>query len=167
MTEKVTRMIFERANINDIPALTAMRLAYIKEDSGELPDGRMSEIAGNLPGYFEKHLEKEVFAFVCRVEDHRAGLTVAGCCMLYISEKPPGASFPTGKTGTVLNVYTLPDFRKKGIARRLMEDLMSFARKCGLDYVELKATEMGWPLYKSLGFEDYISCYHEMKLYCK
>ena len=154
-------MIFERAKRDDISELCAMRLAYISEDSGELPADRLKTIADTLPAYLGKHLEKDLYAFVCREDG-----VIAGCCMLYVSEKPPGANFPTGRTGTVLNVYTMPDQRKKGIARRLMEMLISFSREQGLDYIELKATEAGYPLYKSLGFEDSVSHYHEMRFYC-
>ena len=32
-----------------------------------------------------------------------------------------------------------------------------------LDFVELKATDAGYSLYKSLGFEETVSKYHNMK----
>lgn len=34
----------------------------------------------------------------------------------------------------------------------------------GLDFVELKATDAGYSLYRSLGFEDSVSKYHNMKI---
>ena len=34
----------------------------------------------------------------------------------------------------------------------------------GLDFVELKATDAGYNLYKSIGFKDVISKYHNMKI---
>ena len=72
-------------------------------------------------------------------------------------------SFINGKTGTVLNVYTKPEFRKKGIAGELIKMLLAESRNRHLDYVELKATESGYSLYRSLGFEDAVSKYHSMK----
>ena len=47
----------------------------------------------------------------------------------------------------------------------LMEQMMLIAEaeKLGLDYVELKATDEGYGLYKKLGFEDTVSKYHNMK----
>ena len=63
-----------------------------------------------------------------------------------------------------MNVYTKPDFRRKGIAGKIMEFLISDARKMNLDFVELKSTDSGYNLYKSVGFEDVLSKYHNMKI---
>lgn len=41
--------------------------------------------------------------------------------------------------------------------------LLFESEKIGLDFVELKATDSGYNLYKSIGFEDVISKYHNMK----
>ncbi|MDE5936082.1 MAG: hypothetical protein K2G83_01570 [Ruminococcus sp.] len=42
--------------------------------------------------------------------------------------------------------------------------LLSDSEKMGLDFVELKATDAGYNLYKSIGFENVISKYHNMKI---
>lgn len=151
-------MVFDKADMNDIEVLTELRAEYIKEDWGEVPTETMAAIAGALPEYFAGHLNKDVFAFVCRADD-----TVVGCCLLYVSEMPPNPSFIHGKIGTVLNVYTRPPFRRKGIAHELMLMLLGESERLGLDYVELKATDEGYGLYKKLGFEDTVSKYHNMK----
>lgn len=151
-------MTFEKANIDDIKDLVELRIEYLLDDYGEIPQDKLSVIAGNLPNYFRNHLNKDLFAFVCRSEN-----TIAGCCFLYISEKPSNPSFINGKTGTVLNVYTRPQFRKKGIASKLMKLLLAESEINKLDYVELQATDSGYALYKSLGFEDVVSKYHSMK----
>lgn len=41
--------------------------------------------------------------------------------------------------------------------------LLAGSPKMGLDYVELKATDAGYHLYRTLGFEDAASKYHSMK----
>ena len=63
-------------------------------------------------------------------------------------------AFITGMTGLVMNVYTKPEHRHMGYARRLMELLMGDAERMGLSAVELKATEAGYGLYAALGFEE-------------
>ena len=151
-------MIFEKADTEDIKALVELRIAYLSEDYGEIPQEKLSLIADVLPDYYRRHLNNDLFVFVCRDED-----TIVGCCFLYISEKPSNPSFINGKTGTVLNVYTKPEFRKKGIAGELIKMLLAESRNRHLDYVELKATESGYSLYRSLGFEDAVSKYHSMK----
>ena len=62
-----------------------------------------------------------------------------------------------------MNVYTKPEFRRKGIAGELIKLLLRESEINNLDYVELKATDSGYNLYKSLGFEDVVSKYHNMK----
>ena len=148
-------MIFEKADRNDTEALVKLRVEYILADFGDVPAETMAAIADALPDYFNEHLGKDLFAFVCRADS-----TIAGCCLLHVSEMPPNPSFIHGKTGTVLNVYTRPLFRKKGIAHKLMEMLLNESEKLGLDYVELKATDEGYGLYKKLGFEKLYSYWY-------
>ena len=88
---------------------------------------------------------------------------IVSCAFLLVSEKPYNPSFPHGQTGTVLNVYTVPEERRQGLAKRLMEMLIADARALGLDYIELKATESGYRLYKELGFKDAVNKYTPMK----
>ena len=151
-------MVFEKANENDIAGLTELRTAYLLEDYGMIESGALSSIAAQLPAYFMRHLNKDLLAFVCRDGD-----SIVGCCFLLVSEKPPNPAFITGRTGTVLNVYTKPAYRKKGVARRLMQALLSEAADLKLDDVDLKATDSGYPLYRSLGFEDAQSKYRPMQ----
>ncbi|MBR1384641.1 MAG: GNAT family N-acetyltransferase [Ruminococcus sp.] len=151
-------MIFEKADTDDIKELVELRIAYLLEDHGGIPQSSLSLIAEKLPEYFREHLNNDLLVFVCRNEN-----SIVSCCFLYISEKPPNPSFISGKTGTVLNVYTRPQFRRKGIAAELIRALLKEAKAKELDYVELKATDAGYGFYKSLGFEDMVSKYHNMK----
>lgn len=151
-------MVFEKANLDDIEELIELRIAYLLEDYGVISQNKLAVIVNNLPLYFHSHINKDLFAFVCRNED-----IIVGCCFLYISEKPSNPTFINGKTGTIMNVYTRPQFRRNGIAGKLIKMLLADSEKNGLDYVELNATDSGYKLYKSLGFEDAISKYHSMK----
>jgi GNAT superfamily N-acetyltransferase len=53
----------------------------------------------------------------------------------------------------VVNVFTEPAFRGRGIARALMRVLMEWASGIGVDRLVLHASDAGRPLYQSLGFE--------------
>jgi len=57
------------------------------------------------------------------------------------------------RRATVLNVYVDPDFRRQGIARRLMQTMIEWCRKQGFARVYLHASDSGRPLYESMGFE--------------
>jgi GNAT superfamily N-acetyltransferase len=67
---------------------------------------------------------------------------------------PDGKGVFTDRVPLVVNVYTEPDARRRGVARALMRALMDWAKAHGCDRVLLHASEMGRPLYASLGFED-------------
>lgn len=151
-------MVFEKAVSYDIPELVKLRIRYLLEDNGEIDQSVLAEITDNLPGYFQRHLNEDLFVYVCRDWG-----VIVSCCFLCITEKPSNPSFISGRTGTVMNVYTEPEYREMGLARRLMKMLLDEAVNMKLDFVELKATESGYKMYKSLGFEDTVSRYHNMK----
>lgn len=152
-------MIFDKATIEDIGVLTDLRIAYLNEDLGVISNENLELMQVSLPSYYEKHLNKDLMAYVARDE-----MDIVSCAFLLIVEKPMSPSFITGKTGTVLNVYTKPDYRKKGYAKKLITTMLEDAKAEGLSIIELKATEDGYSLYKSVGFEDVVAKYHNMKI---
>ncbi|MBR3314874.1 MAG: GNAT family N-acetyltransferase [Atopobiaceae bacterium] len=151
-------MNVERATTDDIPELVELRLAYLTEDSGPLDRDMADAIARDLPGYYRERLGRDLLVYVVR-----EGGTIASCAFLLVVRKPMSPAFPTGRTGTVLNVYTRPASRRRGMARALMEAMLGDAREMGLSVVELKATDDGHPLYLKVGFVDDASKYHNMK----
>jgi len=52
----------------------------------------------------------------------------------------------------LLNVYTYPEFRKEGLARKLTDGAINWCRSEGFKIVWLHASQYGRPLYESLGF---------------
>ena len=150
-------MKFEKATIKDINMLTDLRLVYLQEDLGVITDKQL--IQESLPGYYEKHLNKDLMVYVARDDED-----IVACAFLLIVEKPMSPSFITGKTGTVLNVYTKPEYRNKGYAKKLMTMMLEDATAQDVSIIELKATEDGYSLYKSVGFEDVVAKYHNMKI---
>ena len=151
-------MHVERAAVRDIDGLVEARVAYLTEDFGSLDAHDEAAIREQLPGYFEAHLNRDLFCHVIR-----DGKMIVSCAFLLVVEKPMSPSFINGKTGTVLNVYTQPAYRRRGCARAVMEALLDDARAMGLCVVGLKATDDGYPLYRSVGFEDDASKYHNMR----
>lgn len=152
-------MVFDKATIKDIGVLTELRIAYLNEDLGVISDENLELMKSTLPSYYTKHLNKDLMVYVAR-----DGEDIVSCAFLLIVEKPMSPSFITGKTGTVLNVYTKPDYRKKGYAKKLITTMLEDAKAEGLSIIELKATEDGYSLYKSVGFEDVVAKYHNLKI---
>ncbi|HEV2194093.1 MAG TPA: GNAT family N-acetyltransferase [Candidatus Acidoferrum sp.] len=63
----------------------------------------------------------------------------------------PGENY--SKRVWVLNMYTEPEARRCGVARRLMQEMIEWCRGEGYSLVSLHASESGRPLYKSMGFQ--------------
>lgn len=146
----------------DIASLVALRLEYLRADYSVLPKEVEQVLRAQLPLYFSRHLGKDCHVYLA--EEHQSAVS---CAFLIVLEKPANPTFPTGKVGTVMNVYTRPVYRRRGFACALLEQLISDARKMDLSYLELKATEQGLRLYQRLGFNREISRYLPMRLILK
>ena len=150
-------MRVEKAGTEDIDALVELRLAYLQEDNGNLDEDELLTIRRDLPGYFQKHLNSDLSAYVAW-----NGQEIVSCALLLVIEKPMSPAFLNGKTGTILNVYTRPEDRRKGYANAMLRKLLNDAKEQGISVIELKSTEDGYPLYRSLGFAEEDSRYRRM-----
>lgn len=66
---------------------------------------------------------------------------------------PGGAGIRLGPEAIVLNVFTERAWRRRGIAERLMQQLIDWAKTHGIARLVLHASPEGRPLYERLGFE--------------
>ena len=58
-----------------------------------------------------------------------------------------------GERAWILNIYTEPQARRRGVARRLMATMIAWCRAHGLSMVSLHASDAGRLLYETMGFE--------------
>ena len=86
------------------------------------------------------------------------GETLVGCASLSYTWIMPTFSHPTGNRAHLMNVYTRADYRRRGISKKMVEILIDEAKENGVTEISLDATEMGRPLYESLGFKASDSC---------
>jgi GNAT superfamily N-acetyltransferase len=57
-----------------------------------------------------------------------------------------------GRQAIIVNVYTDPEFRRRRVARRLLEAILAWARSTRLESLVLHAAPDGRRLYESMGF---------------
>jgi GNAT superfamily N-acetyltransferase len=76
---------------------------------------------------------------------------------------PGSPDFPAPRRGWILGIYTEHGFRRRGVARRIMEAILEWCRGEGFGYVSLHASQYGRPLYESMGFQQT----NEMRVYLK
>jgi len=126
---RLRRLMFEAMNITDIAALDASDAACTAYFAQALP-------AGIYRGW---------------VVETPAGHVIASGGYV-IDEHPPGPGNPAGRIGYIMNLYVEPAHRRRGLARRIMTTILDHLRAEGLRVLALHATEMGRPLYGSLGF---------------
>jgi GNAT superfamily N-acetyltransferase len=77
---------------------------------------------------------------------------VAGGGGVLLSPWPANPHDPCTERAVILNVYTEIEFRRRGIARRVMQTILAWIRAYGLQSVNLHASEEGRALYEKLGF---------------
>lgn len=81
-----------------------------------------------------------------------AGRPVASAGLL-ILDWPPHPFDPEGeRRGYLLNVYVEPEFRKRGLARELLERGLAEARQRGIRVVTLHSSPAGRAIYERMGF---------------
>ena len=82
-----------------------------------------------------------------------ASSRVAGGGGVLLSPWPANPIDPCTERAVILNVYTEPEFRKRGIASRIMHTILAWVKEQGFRSVNLHASNQGRPLYEQLGFE--------------
>jgi GNAT superfamily N-acetyltransferase len=72
---------------------------------------------------------------------------------LWLMDWPPHMIGPGAPRGNILNVYTRPESRRMGLARRLMDAALEWCAQNRVRAVILHSSDDGRRLYESLGFE--------------
>ncbi|HEY8879925.1 MAG TPA: GNAT family N-acetyltransferase [Roseateles sp.] len=67
----------------------------------------------------------------------------------------PTRANPGGQMARIVNVFTVPALRGRGMARELLQAVMRQCEALGVREFNLGSTPEGRALYRSLGFEDY------------
>lgn len=144
MSEKPT---IRRATVADLPTLIDLRLALFRA-MGD-PGAADAALAETLAGYFAAEIPTGRFHawLACDAE----GVAV-GCGGLVFIQKPPSPANQRGREAYLMNMYTIPPWRGRGIAGRLLAEILAFARESGAAAVRLHATAQGRPIYERNGF---------------
>jgi len=82
----------------------------------------------------------------------REGAVVAGGGLHLRELGPVPGCLRVGRAAHIANVYTAPEWRRRGLARRIVETMLRWCEQAGIDQVTLTASEEGRGLYEALGF---------------
>src|SRR5262245_17401140 len=113
-TERYEAMpTIRRATLDDLEALTRLRLALFR-DMDELRDEHeTADLAEAVRHFLATDLPTGRFIAWVVLDD--AG-TAIGCGGLVFVQKPPSMGNYSGREAYVMNMYTLPEWRGRGIA---------------------------------------------------
>lgn len=146
--EKTESLLYRRAGSHDRELLTRLRLEVLRAANGLEEDVDLSRTELESRRYYE----------TCFPEDSHAawlvfdGEEVVGTGAVSFYKVMPTYHNPSGKKAYIMNMYTRPDYRRRGIAHRVLELLTAEAEMRQIDAVTLEATAAGRPLYEAFGF---------------
>ncbi len=136
-----------QARADDIETLTTLRVAFF-EDIGEVTREQLAPFREATYRYLSHALPQGKFlAWVAEEEGQ-----IVATSGLVLFERAPTPTNLAGIEGYILNMYTLPAWRGRGIARRLMQEIISYAQSLNVQQFWLHATAQGRPLYEKIGF---------------
>lgn len=141
-------LIYKQATVEDLDFLVKTRIEVLRAANGLDDTVDMSEVEEQSRDYYREALGSgEHVAYL--VFD---GEVLAGAGGISFYRLLPTYHNPTGENGYIMNMYTRPAYRRRGIAYKTLDLLVAAARERGVSRITLEATRMGRPLYEKYGF---------------
>jgi GNAT superfamily N-acetyltransferase len=138
-------MILRRATLDDVEELVELRCALWQE-IGEPPTTK--ELRQALAEFLRCHIPRPDFlTYLAEIEGE-----IAAVGTVHLFERLPYAGNLSGRELYLLNMYTRPAFRGRGLASAIVEKFKMFARQIGAKRIWLNATDQGKRVYEKAGF---------------
>lgn len=143
-------LLTRSATLEDSNLITRHRKAMFA-DAGSATEPVLDEMSRNFEPWVRRMLESGKYAGWIISDGDRA-IASAGFLVL---DWAPHYLDPTGEQrGYVLNVWVEPKYRRRGLARMLMDECLAEARRRAIRVVALHASRKGEPLYEKLGYQS-------------
>jgi ribosomal protein S18 acetylase RimI-like enzyme len=140
---------FRYATPQDMPVLLAHRKAMFI-DTGQTKEGPLAAMLAASEAWMRRAFEEGRYVGFFFLDE--ADQVVAGAS-LWFTERPPSVRDPNPTRGHILNVYTAPEHRRRGLASQLVQMALDYCRQKGVSVVTLNASEEGRHIYEKLGFK--------------
>jgi GNAT superfamily N-acetyltransferase len=135
---------------DEVELLTTYRMAYLSEMQGERSVEYQQQLKTELNQYFIQALAENVFfAFMAELN----GETLSFGAMV-LKKIPGDFNQSTYLEGDILNMYTVPFARRRGISAIILQELLNEARNRGVNKVALHTSKDGEKLYRKFGFSE-------------
>lgn len=146
----VVMIIFREATKDDIKILAKLRVEFLQEVEEPSLDEPSSLLNTSIFQHFTEKMQKNEFISWFAIEN---GEIIATSGVSYL-EVPPSFGNISGKEAYIMNMYTKPSFRTKGIGTKLLDIIIDEIKKKGIKKIRLHTTEIGKHVYLRKGFKD-------------
>ncbi|WP_374073481.1 GNAT family N-acetyltransferase [Bdellovibrio bacteriovorus] len=137
------------AKPEDIEQLAKLRV-LMQQEVNNIPDSQITnDYLNSVKSYFRESLSDKSYISSVAVVDGR----IVAAAGLVFYQKPPSLPSGSGLVGYLTNVYTLPEYRKRGLGSRMIDLLIKEAKSMKAVKIHLGATEDGKDIYEKLGFK--------------
>ena len=139
---------YKKATIDDLEFLVETRIEVLRAANNLDKSVDMTVIKEQSYDYYKKSLSNKThIAYL--VFDGEKFVGAGGISFFRVM---PTFNNPSGNKAYIMNMYTSPSYRRKGIAYKTLDLLVLSAKERGISSISLEATEMGRPLYEKYGF---------------
>lgn len=135
---------YQKLTEKEINEFIKLRINQLREE-GATED---IDLVPALRDYYSRHLSDGTFVSWLAMD----GEKIVGTSGMSFVEKPPYFGCPSGKIGLLSSMYTLKEYRRKGIAKELLSKVVKEAKDYGCGAVQITASDMGVLLYSDFGF---------------
>jgi GNAT superfamily N-acetyltransferase len=140
-------------------AVIGWHRARMFQDMGLVPDELFESFQTKALDRLGKALASGDY-FGWLVSQHNAPQKIIAGAGVIIRQVPPfpirrengEITIAEGRQGLIVNVFTEPEWRRRGLAQLLMEQIIAWSREQQLDGLVLHASDDGRALYEKLGF---------------
>jgi GNAT superfamily N-acetyltransferase len=137
-----------QATMADMEVLLDHRVAMFR-DMGFTDEHVLAEVRATSRAYFEAALPSG--GYVAWLAE-AGGEVVSGAGIL-VASWPGGPWDGQSRRAWILNVYTAPAWRRRGLAKRMMATVLAWCRAERFRIVSLHASKEGRVLYTAMGFK--------------
>lgn len=139
-----------KASIKDMEHIISLRLALLTEldEINSLEEKHLME--KSTREYLQKALSNNEFISYVAKNDGKA-VSISG---MVLFNRPPYLENLKGIEAYILNMYTIPEYRGNGLARRLLEHCINESKKNNVKRIWLHSSENGKHLYDKMGFTE-------------
>lgn len=118
------------------------------EELGEIHKGSdITELKSATKNYYMSHINKDLLCW--GIFQERKLVSTGSLCLF---SRIPYEENISGLEGYILNIYTLPVYRKHGFANQILDTIIEYSKKNQINRLWLNSSEQGEKLYAQRGF---------------